>query len=268
MTKNSFYITTTIPYVNADPHIGHALELVQSDAVARYQRLLGKDVFFSTGTDEHGQKIFEAAQKAEEGTQDYVDHYSEEFKKLCKALNISNDNFVRTTEDLHKKAAEEMWKRCEKAGDIYKKSYKGEYCVGCESFKTDKDLSEDGRCIIHPHLEVQTLEETNYFFRFSKYQDKILEYLSNVNVILPDWRREEAINFVKGGLEDFSISREKERLSWGIPVPGDDRQVMYVWFDALTNYISTLGWPEDKEKKFETFWERGEVVQTAGKDQI
>ena len=268
MKKNSFYITTTIPYVNADPHIGHALEFVQSDAIARYQRLLGNEVFFSTGTDEHGQKIFEAAEKAGEEIKAYVDHYSEEFRKLPRALSISNDTFVRTTSDHHKGAAQEMWKRCEAAGDIYKKSYNGKYCVGCESFKTEKDLEENGQCALHLNLKIKILEEENYFFRFSKYQDKLLEYLSKPEVILPEWRREEAINFVKGGLEDFSISREKARLSWGVPVPGDDNQVMYVWFDALTNYISTLGWPEDKEGNFKKFWQNGEVVQTAGKDQV
>lgn len=266
--SGSFYITTTIPYVNADPHIGFALELVQSDAIARYQRLQGREVFFSTGTDEHGQKIFEATNKAGEDVNAYVNRYAEEFKKLKETLNISNDAFIRTTSEAHKKAAQEMWKRCESAGDIYKKSYEGKYCVGCESFKTEKDLSDSGQCALHPNLEVKTLKEENYFFRFSKYQNKLVEYLSKPGVILPDWRQEEAINFVEVGLEDFSISREKERLSWGVPVPGDDTQVMYVWFDALTNYISTLGWPEDKDGNFKKFWEGGEAVQTAGKDQV
>ncbi len=268
MTKKSFYITTTIPYVNADPHIGFALELVQSDAIARYQRLAGRDVFFSTGTDEYGQKIWEASEKEGKPVQDYVDFYATEFKKLESALGISNDNFVRTTDEHHRGAAQEMWKRCNAKGDIYKKSYKGSYCVGCESFKTEKDLDEKGQCFLHPNLKISILEEENYFFRFSKYQEKILEYLSNPNVIMPDWRREEAITFVKSGLEDFSISREKARLVWGVPVPDDDTQVMYVWFDALTNYISTLGWPEDAKGNFKKFWEEGEAIQTAGKDQV
>ena len=242
--KKSFYLTATLPYVNADPHMGHALEFVQSDAVARYQRLIGRDVFFSTGTDEHGQKVFESAQSAgEKDTKIYADKYSLRFKELLKVLNISVDNFIRTTDPLHKKAAEEIWRRCDKAGDIYKKKYKGKYCVGCESFKRDTDLDEKGRCLLHLNLEIKVLEEENYFFRFSKYQDKLFDYLSHPGVILPEWRRGEAVKFVEGGLEDFSISREKERLSWGVPVPGDDSHVMYVWFDALTNYISTLGWP-------------------------
>ena len=163
-------------------------------------------------------------------------------------------------------------KRCDVSGDIYKKAYEGLYCVGCEKFLTERDMA-DGKCLIHGKEPV-LLKEENYFFRFSKYQDKILEYLSFPNVIVPEWRREEAINFVKGGLEDFSISREKERLSWGVPVPGDDTQVMYVWFDALTNYISTLGWPssaeaaEGKSNLFNRFWEEGHTLQLAGKDQI
>jgi methionyl-tRNA synthetase len=266
--KKSFYITTTLPYVNASPHIGFALELVQSDVIARYKRLVGKEVFFSTGTDEHGQKIFEGALAEGKGVEEYVDNYAKEFKNLKEVLNLSTDTFIRTTDENHIKAAQEMWKRCDSAGDIYKKSYEGKYCVGCESFKTPKDLNEQGECLVHPHLQISTLKEENYFFRFSKYQEKLLKYLENKDVIVPEWRREEAVNFVKAGLEDFSISREKARLSWGVPVPGDEEQVMYVWFDALTNYISTLGWPEDPKGKFKKFWEEGFVVQTAGKDQV
>lgn len=268
MPKDSFYLTTTLPYVNSDPHIGFALELVQSDAIARYHRLKGKEVFFSTGTDEHGQKIFEAAQKAGQDPKTYTDHFAGEFQKLLQTLNISTDTFIRTTEERHKKAAQEMWRRCEEAGDIYKKSYEGQYCVGCESFKTEKDLDERGQCQLHSNLEIKTLKEENYFFRYSKYQEALLKYLSRKGVVLPEWRREEAISFVQGGLEDFSISRERERLSWGVPVPGDDTQVMYVWFDALTNYISTLGWPEDAEGRFQKFWANGKTLQTAGKDQV
>ncbi len=265
MNSKPFYLTTTLPYVNADPHIGFALELVQSDVIVRYRRLIGQEVFFNTGTDEHGQKIFTAAEKNGEDVQKYVDHYAGEFKKLSELLNISYDNFIRTTDEVHIKAAQEIWKRCEANGDIYKKAYEGTYCVGCEAYKTDKDL-ENGKCPIHPNLEITILKEENYFFKFSKYQDKLEEYLSKQGVILPEWRREEALNFVKGGLEDFSISREKKKLTWGIPVPGDEEQVMYVWFDALTNYISTLGWPDGEN--FKKYWEEGEVVQTAGKDQV
>ncbi len=262
------YLTTTLPYVNADPHIGFALEIVHADTLARAWRLKGEEVFFSTGTDEHGQKILQAAEKAGQDVQAYVDHYASQFEKLKSALSLSNDGFIRTTEPRHIKAAQEMWRRCEAAGDIYKKSYTGLYCVGCEAYKTEKDLSEDGHCLVHPHLALEKITEENYFFRFSKYEGKLLAYLSRAECIVPDWRREEAIRFVEGGLEDFSISREKERLSWGIPVPGDESQVMYVWFDALTDYLSTLGWPDDNDGAFATFWEEGTTLQMAGKDQV
>ncbi|MES2994435.1 MAG: methionine--tRNA ligase [Patescibacteria group bacterium] len=262
------YITTTLPYVNADPHIGFATELVQADVLARSWRLEGEEVFFSTGTDEHGQKIWEAAEKAGQGVQEYVDHYAGEVRKLREALSLSNDAFIRTTDPHHIRAAQEMWKRCEAKGDIYKKEYSGLYCVGCELYKSEKDLDEGGHCLIHPHLVPQEVTEENYFFRFSNYGDRLLEYLAQPDVVVPEWRRDEAVNFVRGGLEDFSISREKRRLSWGVPVPGDDEQVMYVWFDALTDYISTLGWPEDREGNFKKFWQGGKTLQVAGKDQV
>lgn len=264
MAKN-VYLTTTLPYVNADPHIGFALEIIQADAFARFQRSQGAEVFFNTGTDEHGQKIFEASEKAGKGVQEYVDYYANEFQKLKGALNLSNDTFIRTTNLDHHKAAQEMWKRCEIKGDIYKKEYEGLYCVGCERFITEKDLV-DGKCVDHGK-EPELLKEENYFFRFSNYEKSLLEYLSREDCIIPEWRRQEAINFVKAGLEDFSISREKKRLQWGVPVPGDDSQVMYVWFDALTNYISTLGWPHE-EGNFKKFWVEGVTYQFAGKDQV
>lgn len=266
MEKKNVYITTTLPYVNASPHIGFALEIIQADIIARYRRALGDEVFFSTGTDEHGQKIFDAAAKAGEPVESYVNRYAAEFQKLKEALNLSNDTFIRTTDAGHIKAAQEMWQRCAAAGDIYKKAYEGLYCVGCEKFLTEKDLV-DGKCPLHGK-EPELLKEENYFFRFSKYQAPLLAYLAKPNSILPDWRREEAIAFVKGGLEDFSISREVSRLSWGVPVPGDETQVMYVWFDALVNYISTLGWPTDAEGTFKKFWEEGTTLQVAGKDQV
>jgi len=262
------YLTTTLPYVNADPHIGNALEFVQADALARSWRLAGEDVFFNTGTDEHGQKILQAAEKAGQDVHAYVDHYSDEFRKLGAALDLSYDRFIRTTEPAHYAAAQEMWKRCDAAGDIYKKTYTGWYCVGCEAYKTEKELDENGKCVLHPSLTPEKISEENYFFRFSKYEKPLLAYLSADGVIVPEWRRQEAVEFVKGGLEDFSISRETKRLSWGIPVPGDEGQVMYVWFDALTNYISTLGWPEDTNGNFAKFWSGGKVLQLAGKDQV
>ena len=266
MKKNSLYITTTIPYVNADPHIGFALELVQSDAIARYQRLLGREVFFSTGTDEYGQKIWEASQKEGKDVSVYVDSNAQKFKGLKEILNLSTDNFIRTTSKEHIKAAQEFWKLCGAKGDIYKKKYKGLYCVGCEKFLTERDI-KDGKCAVHHNLKLETVEEENYFFRLSKYKKELLTYLNQEKSIIPEWRRKEAIDFAENAIEDFSVSRSKERLSWGIPIPGDDTQVMYVWFGAFVNYISTLGWP-DKQENFNKFWLNGEKVQTAGKDMV
>jgi len=265
--KPARYITTTLPYVNADPHVGFALELVQADTIARFLRLKGHEVFFSTGTDEHGQKIADKADEKGEDRQAYVDHYAAEFSRLKESLDLSYDNFVRTTDEHHKAAAQYIWNVCNEAGDIYKKKYQGLYCVGCESFKIDSDLVE-GKCPDHPKMPLEEIEEENYFFKLSKYQDYLEDYLSEAGVIVPEYRRKEALAFVQGGLEDLSISRRKERMDWGVPVPGDDEHVMYVWFDALTNYISTLGWPEDKESLYKKFWHAGETLQFAGKDQV
>jgi methionyl-tRNA synthetase len=270
-----FYLTTTLPYVNADPHIGFALEIVQADITARYRKLLGQEVFFNTGTDEHGQKIFETSQKAGKDPQAYVDEYAAKFRLLKEKLDLDAElHFIRTTDAHHVKAAQEIWRRCLAKGDIEKRKYKGLYCVGDEAFMKDSDLV-DGRCPNHPNMELVELEEENYFFLLSKYQEPLLTYLSREGVIVPEWRRQEAIKFVERGLEDFSISRIKEKMSWGIPVPDDETQVMYVWFDALTNYISTLGWPASaqgsgvaKPDLFDKFWTNGEVVQMAGKDQV
>lgn len=265
--RKSKYITTTLPYVNANPHIGFATEVLIGDTLARYWRLLDHEVFFNTGTDEHGQKIADKADEAGKPRQEYVDHYANEFKKLGDALGLSFDRFVRTTDADHKLAAQAIWQKCLQNGDIYKKKYKGLYCVGDEMFLRESDLV-NGRCPNHPNMEPQEVEEENYFFALSKYQDYLKEYLSKPGVIEPEWRRQEAIKFVEGGLEDFSISRERARLDWGIDVPDDSQQTMYVWFDALTNYISTLGWPNDNEGNFKKFWEEGETTQLAGKDQI
>ena len=219
------YLTTTLPYVNADPHIGFGVEVLQADATARLWRLLGHEVFFNTGTDEHGQKIAQKADEKGEARQVYVDHYAYEFKKLGEALNLSYDRFIRTTDSEHEAAAQELWRRCEATGDIYKKKFSGLYCVGCESFKMESDLV-GGVCPDHPSTPLEHIEEENYFFRLSNYQKYLEEYLSGEGVIVPEWRRQEALTFVRGGLEDFSISREKVRLDWGVPVPGDENQVM------------------------------------------
>jgi len=238
----NFYITTTLPYVNAEPHIGFASEIVKADLLARYNRFLGKDVFFNTGTDEHGQKIYQKAEEEGMDVRKYADKYSAKFNDLKESLNLSFDNFIKTTDEHHIKAAQEFWKLCEANGDIYKKEYKIKYCVGCELEKTDSELVDD-RCEFHPNKDLEIIEEENYFFRFSKYQDKLLElYKKNSEFVVPNYRFNEIKAFVERGLEDFSISRLKEKMPWGVAVPGDDTQVMYVWFDALVNYISALGW--------------------------
>ena len=270
MSKN-FYLTTTLPYVNADPHIGFALEIVQADIIARWRSLLGDEVFFNTGVDEHGLKIYRKAQEAGVDTQEYVDEYAARFQKLKEKLNLYPGlHFIRTTDSHHKSAAQEFWRHCAKNGDIEKKFYKTKYCVGCELEKTDSELV-NGRCPIHPNLEIEVREEENYFFKFSKYRESLLKlYRDNPTLVVPDFRFNEIKKFVETKLEDFSISRLKEKMPWGVPVPDDEGHVMYVWFDALINYISTLGWPEDKEK-FEKFWgtkERPNAIQMAGKDQI
>ena len=267
MSKN-FYITTTLPYVNADPHVGFAMELIRADVIARSKKLQGYDVFFNTGTDEHGQKLWSDAQKAGETVQSYVDRYAKEFRGLKDLLQISNDiHFIRTTDEHHEKAAQEFWKLCDKNGFIYKKTYQVKYCVGCELEKTDSELV-DGKCPIHSNREIEYIDEENYFFRFSEFQKPLLEfYEKNPNFVVPDFRFNEIKAFVERGLEDFSISRLKSKMPWGVPVPGDDTQVMYVWFDALVNYISTLGWPENTEE-FKNYWENGLPTQYCGKDNL
>ncbi|MBI3075254.1 MAG: methionine--tRNA ligase [Parcubacteria group bacterium] len=258
------YITTTLPYVNAKPHLGFALEIVKADILARFWREQGDEVFFNTGTDEHGQKIFREAEKAGVPPQQYTDEYAEKFKLLKDALNLSYTNFIRTTDAHHMSAAQEFWKRCAAQGDIYKKLYKVKYCIGCELEKTDSELV-NGRCPDHPKEEIEFREEENYFFRFSKYQKPLLDfYEARPDFVVPDFRFNEIKAFVARGLEDFSISRLKAKMPWGISVPGDDAQVMYVWFDALVNYISALGWPEDEEE-FKKWWPG---MQIAGKDNL
>ncbi len=266
LEKSAKYITTTLPYVNDKPHIGHALEFVQADTLARYYRLMGHEVFFNTGTDEHGQKIAQKADAEGRNRQEYVDHFAGTFNVLKAELNLSYDNFVRTSSEGHKKAAQEIWRRCDAKGDIYKKSYVGLYCVGCELFYKKEELDEKGCCLIHKN-QVEEVEEENYFFRLSKYQDALIDYLSDETRTLPNWQRQWALEFVKGGLEDLSISRQKSRMDWGVEVPGNDGHVMYVWFDALTSYISTLGWPKE-DGDFKKFWIDGETLQLAGKDQV
>lgn len=262
------YITTTLPYVNSDPHVGFAMEIIRADVAARFYALDGKKVFFNTGTDEHGVKIFQKAQEQGVDVQEYVDGYAEKFKGLIDLLNISSDiHFTRTTDEHHIKAAQEFWKRCDENGFIYKKNYQTKYCVGCELEKTDSELV-DGRCPIHPDRELELIDEENYFFKFSECGDFLTElYANNPQFVIPDFRFNEIKKFVEGGLKDFSISRLKTKMPWGIEVPGDEEHVMYVWFDALVNYISCLGWPEDLST-FEDYWTQGNPIQYAGKDNL
>lgn len=260
----SRYITTTLPYVNASPHLGHALEFVEADCYARALRARGEEVFFNIGTDEHGAKVAKRAAESGKVPQDFVDFYANQFKKFAERLNISHDVFLRTTDPKHEAAAQEFWRRCEATGDIYKAEYEIKYCVGCELEKTDSELVE-GKCQLHPTLTIETRKEENYFFKFSKYQDALLKhYEAHPDFVVPQERLNEITSFVKSGLKDFSISRPKEKLSWGVKVPGDDSHIMYVWFDALVSYLSAIGWPDD-EALFKKWWP---VTHFAGKDNL
>lgn len=252
-----FFITTTLPYVNSDPHIGFALEIVRADIIARFKKIQGYDVYFNTGTDEHGLKIYRNALKNNIDTQAYVDVYADKFKKLIPLLHISPDiHFVRTTDPKHIKDAQDFWEICDKNGFIYKKKYKIKYCVGCELEKTDSELV-DGKCPIHPNTEIELIDEENYFFKFKDFKKPLLDlYEQNPDLVIPDFRFNEIKAFVSRGLEDFSISRLAKKMPWGVPVPNDSEQVMYVWFDALVSYIY------DKEK-----WQTG-AVQYCGKDNL
>jgi methionyl-tRNA synthetase len=256
-----YYLTTTLPYVNAAPHIGFALEIVQADALARWRRAKGDEVVFNTGTDEHGLKIYRKALEEGKDPSDYVAEYAAKFDELKSVLSLSYTHFIRTHTPRHMVAAQEFWGRCAERGDIYKKSYLVRYCVGCELEKTDSEL-EDGRCPLHPAMMLETIEEENYFFRFSKYQEPLLAlYRTHPDFVVPSTRLQEIVSFVERGLTDFSVSRLASKMPWGVPVPGDESQVMYVWFDALVNYISTLGWPGDMRG----FWPG---TQVAGKDNL
>lgn len=264
-----YYITTTLPYVNAEPHIGFAMEIVRADVLARFHRLTGDEVFFNTGTDEHGQKIYEKAVEQGKKPQEYVDEYAEKFRQLKQLLDLSFDNFIRTTDEHHVRSAQEFWRRVDENGYIYKGQYKAKYCVGCELEKQDSELV-DGKCPLHPTKELELIDEENYFFKFSAFEKPLLKlYDENPEFVLPENRLKEIRNFVAGGLKDFSISRPKAKLSWGVPVPGDEDHVFYVWFDALGSYISALGWPESE--KFEEYWgtkEKPKAIQICGKDNL
>ncbi len=254
--KAPYYITTAISYPNGPPHIGHAYEVIATDAIARFQRLDGYDVFFLTGTDEHGQKIQQTA--AREGLKpiDLLDRHVPRFQAMAKALNCSNDDFIRTTEERHRRSSEEIWRRMEKNGDIYLDKYAGWYSVRDEAYYAEDEthLNEHGKRIAtKTGTPVDWVEEESYFFRLSAYQQKLLDlYASVPDFVLPKERLNEVASFVRGGLQDLSISRTT--FDWGIPVPGNPKHIMYVWVDALTNYITAAGFPDDEGARFKRHW--------------
>ncbi len=260
----NFYITTAIAYVNAPPHVGFALELCHADAIARWRRLWGDTVLYLTGTDEHGQKIQKAADAAGKAPDVFVDEISEHFRTLTRKLNISNDDFIRTSDaKRHWPGASLLWKTLSQKGALYKKDYEGLYCDGCEAFKAPSDLV-DGVCPDHKRAP-EIIKEENYFFKLSEYETKLNAlYEEGAIRIVPDHRRSEVLNFIRQGLEDISFSRPRKDLSWGIPVPDDDSHTMYVWADALVNYISALGFGGADTERFRTFWPAD--VHVIGKD--
>lgn len=245
---SKFYVTTSIAYANSTPHIGYAMEVIQADALARYHRQHGDAVRFVTGTDEHGQKIAQAAEANGQKPQQFVDQTSQSFRNLSALLNLSNDLFIRTSDAAHQKASQALWEACAK--DIYKKAYEGWYCVQCETFYTLTEVP-DKVCPIHKK-DLELVKEENYFFKLSAYSKPIAEAISSGRLqVHPDSRKNEILALLERGLEDISISRDAKKLSWGIPVPGDKTQVMYVWFDALTNYLTAAGYPG---KGYEEWW--------------
>jgi methionyl-tRNA synthetase len=262
---SKFYITTSIVYANGNPHLGFAMEQTQADVLARYHRLILDGTYFLTGTDEHGIKIYQTAAKESTPTHEFVDHKAAAYHQLTQALNLSNDDFIRTSDQQrHWPGVVKMWQTLLDRGDLYKKTYKGLYSVRAERFVTQKELDEDqGR----EHGQVIEIEEENYFFALSKYQDRLRQLIqSDTLKIVPESKKREMLEFIDQGLDDISFSRAKDKLPWGIPVPNDDNQVMYVWCDALTNYISALGYGTKQDELFQTFWPAD--VHLIGKDII
>ncbi|SFV32647.1 methionyl-tRNA synthetase [Devosia crocina] len=268
MTPKPFYVTTAISYPNGAPHIGHAYEMIATDAIARWKRLEGRDVYFLTGTDEHGIKMVQTAAKEGIPVRDLADRNAAEFQRLAEGLNLSNDDFIRTTEKRHHEASQAIWRKMEAShnGDIFQSTYKGWYSVRDEAYFDEAELTEkDGKRFAPSGAEVEWVEEPTYFFRLSAYQEKLLAlYEENPDFIAPKERRNEIISFVKGGLQDLSVSRTT--FDWGIPVPGAEGHVMYVWVDALTNYITGLGYPDEANELFQKFWPAD--LHVIGKDII
>jgi methionyl-tRNA synthetase len=260
---SKYFVTTSIPYVNADPHIGFAMELLYADVLARHARGRGDDVIFSTGTDEHGGKVAEKALEQGLEPKAYADQISQRFSELSKLLNISNNRFIRTTDPEHERRAQLIWKAISK--DIYKGSYTGWYCTGDEAFFSEIEVkANNGVCPAH-NRPYEKIEEDNYFFKLSSYTGAIEQAIkSNTYAVIPSTRRNEILSLLSGGLDDISISRPKDKIGWGIPVPDDDAQVMYVWFEALMNYITVLGYPDGQD--FKDYWPA--QVHVIGKDII
>ena len=262
-----FYITTAIDYANGSPHLGHAVEKIGADVMARYHRRKGESVHFVIGMDEHGQKVLQSADKAGVSPQEWVDGIAREFEETWAVLSISHDDFIRTTEARHHRGVQEIIKRIQAAGDFYQDTYSGYYCVGCEGYKTEEELEElsDGqgeglRCPVHPSLEVQWMEEENWFFRLSAYTQPLLDLLDErPELVQPPMRRNEIRNVLEGGLEDISVSRS--RLPWGVPWPDDPDHIVYVWLDALTNYLTAVGFPHES---YQETWPAD--VHVIGKD--
>ena len=256
------YLTTPIYYVTAKPHLGHAYTTIIGDALARWHRLLGDDVHFLTGTDEHGQKVADYAEAAGKSPQEFVDEIAPLYAQAWQRLGITNDDFIRTTEERHKIGVADLLQRCYDAGDIELDVYKGKYCVACEEYYTDDELDPGDLCRIHKR-PVEYYEEENYFFRLSRFQDRLLQwYDAHPGAIKPEFRGNEALGLIRGGLRDFSVSRTS--LKWGIPLPWDPKHVAYVWFDALSNYITAIGYGSDEER-FNTWWPGTHLI---GKDII
>ena len=264
MTDKKFYVSTAISYPNGKPHIGHAYEVMATDAIARYHRLNGENVYFSTGTDDHGQKMFQTARDQGKTAQALADELTPAFRDMAERLNCSHDDFIRTSEPRHYSAVQEIWRHIADNGDIYRDNYAGWYSVRDEAFYTESELAEGagGEKLSPQGTPVEWLEEDSYFFKLSAYQDKLLAYYeAHPDFIQPESRRNEVVSFVKGGLKDLSISRTA--FDWGVPVPDDPSHVIYVWMDALTNYLSVLDYP-NKEGRYADFWPA--ALHVIGKD--
>ncbi len=265
--RNAFYVTTAIAYPNGEPHIGHAYEMIATDAIARWKRIEGREVYFLTGTDEHGIKMVQTAQAAGITARELADRNSARFRELAAALDISNDDFIRTTEPRHYAASQEIWRRMLASGDIYQSTYEGWYSVRDEAYFDESELTdgEGGKKLAPSGAPVEWVKEPSYFFRLSAYQDRLLKlYDEQPDFIAPKERRNEVVSFVKSGLQDLSISRTT--FDWGIPVPDAPGHVMYVWIDALTNYITGVGFPDESDPRYKKFWPAD--LHVIGKDII